>query len=182
MECRVESLIKDPKMRLNLEYHQEDLLEHHQEHHPEHPAENPVLVRNLVLDQNLVQRHHQSLDLLLGHVLNPVLLLDLVANQDQDLVPLSPEILQNQGPDQSQLQDLVLDPQPNLDLDLQPNLDLGLQPNLDLDLQLNLDLNPHQVRNLDRSLDPPSHDQDQSAAVVVNLVLVVVKVVLKVNE
>ena len=158
-------------MRPNLGYHQEDLLEHHQEHHPEHPAENPVLVRNLVLDQNLVQRHHQSL---LGHVLNLSLLLDLVANQDQDLVPLSPEILQNQGPDQSQLQDLVLDPQPNLDLDLQPNLDL--------DLQLNLDLDPHQVQNLDRSRDPPSHDQDQSAAVVVNLVLVVVKVVLKVNK
>ncbi|CAD1476426.1 unnamed protein product, partial [Heterotrigona itama] len=162
---------------------EEDEDEEEEEEEEEEPQQEAEKTEDR--DQNLVQRHHQSLDLVLGHVLNLSLLLDLIANQDQDqdLVPHSPEILQNRGPDQSQLQDLVLDPQLNLDLDLQPNLDLDLQLNLDLDLQLNLDLDlqpnldldPHQVRNLDRSRDPPSHNQDQPAAVVVNLILMAPK-------
>lgn len=130
---------------------------HRREHLPEYPVENLALVQNRVLDRNLVLRHHQSLDLLLVHVLNRSPLLDRVANHDQDLVLLSLGTLLNQDLDQNHLRDLVLDLQPNLDLDL------------------------HRVRNLDQSRDP-FHDQDQLVAVEVNLVVAVVKVVLKVNK
>lgn len=144
-------------MRLNPEHRQEHLLAH--------LVENLVLVRNLVLDQNLVLYHDQNRDLLLVHVPNLGHLLDHIANRGQDLVLLSPEILPNQGHDQNQLQDLILD------------------------LQLNLDLDLHQVRNLDPS-QGLLHDQDQPVPVVVNLVVAVLvnlavaveKVVLKVNK
>lgn len=159
-------------MKPNLEHRQEHLPEHHQKHHPEHLVKNPALVRNLVLDQNLVRHHHQSLDLLRVHLLNPSLL-GRTVSPGQDLVLLNPETLLNQDPNQSHLQGH--DPHHRL------NLVLDLQLNLDLDLQLNLGLVHHQVQNLDRSRDLHL-DLDQLVAVIANPVVAVVKVVLRVNE